>query len=58
MFKHEVYGIRHWVSDKHLDRYLAGFTFRYNRRDAGEGERMNELLGRATGRLTYKALIA
>jgi hypothetical protein len=34
------------------------FTFRYNRRDAGEGERMNDFLGRTVGRLTYKALIA
>jgi hypothetical protein len=41
-----------------MDRYLNEFTFRYNRREAGEGERMNEFLGRTAGRLTYKALIA
>ena len=58
LFKRQVYGIHHWVSTKHLDRYLNEFTFRYNRRSAGEGERMNDFLGRVDGRLTYKALIA
>jgi transposase-like protein len=58
LFKRQVYGIHHWVSTKHLDRYLNEFTFRYNRRASGEGERMNEFLGRMSGRLTYKALIA
>ena len=58
LFKRHVYGIHHFVSTKHLDRYLGEFTFRYNRRQAGEGERMNDFLGRTAGRLTYKALIA
>ena len=58
LFKRQIYGIHHWVSEKHLDRYLAEFTFRYNRRKAGEGERMNDFLGRVSGRLTYKELIA
>lgn len=58
LFKRQVYGIHHFVSTKHLDRYLGEFTFRYNRRKAGEGERMNDFLGRTSGRLTYKALIA
>jgi hypothetical protein len=58
LFKRQVFGIHHFVSAKHMDRYLNEFTFRYNRREAGEGERMNEFLGRTAGRLTYKALIA
>jgi transposase-like protein len=58
LFKRQVYGIHHWISEKHLDRYLNEFTFRYNRRESGEGQRMNEFLGRTSGRLTYKALIA
>lgn len=57
LFKRQVFGIHHFVSTKHLDRYLDEFTYRYNRRDAGEGERMNDFLGRTAGRLTYKALI-
>lgn len=58
LFKRQVFGIHHFVSTKHLDRYLYEFTLRYNRRDAGEGERMNDFLGRTAGRLTYKTLIA
>jgi transposase-like protein len=58
LFKRQVFGIHHFVSTKHLDRYLDEFTYRYNRRDAGEGERMNDFLGHTAGRLTYKALIA
>jgi transposase-like protein len=58
LFKRQVFGIHHFVSTKHLDRYLDEFTYRYNRRDAGEGERMNDFLERVSGRLTYQELIA
>ena len=33
-------------------------TWRYNRRERGEGDRVNDLLSAMTGRLTYKALIS
>jgi hypothetical protein len=42
------------ISVKHLDRYLSEFTFRYNRRQVGEGDCMNDFLSRTAGRLTYK----
>ena len=58
LFKRKIYGIHHWVSGEHLDRYLAEFTFRHNRCQMGEGSRVNALLGQVEGRLTYKALIA
>jgi hypothetical protein len=58
LFKRKVYGIHHWVSSEHLDRYLAEFTFRHNRRTMDEDARVNALLGQIEGRLTYKALIA
>jgi hypothetical protein len=58
LFKRQIYGIHHWISEKHLDRYLGEFTFRYNRRQVGEGDRMNDFLSRTAGRLTNKALIA
>ena len=43
---------------KHLQRYLGEMTWRYNRREVGEGDRMNEFLTRVHGRLKYKTLIA
>lgn len=57
LFKRGILGIQHHISEKHLNRYLDEFTFRYNSRHQGEGERVNNLLGKTTGRLTYKELI-
>jgi transposase-like protein len=57
--KRQIIGIHHWVSRKHLSRYLAENVWRYNRRDVAENTRFNELLALADGaRLTYPALIA
>jgi transposase-like protein len=56
LFKRQVYGIHHHVSGKHLDAYLGEMCYRYNRRDMGEGDRVNDLLSQVEGRLTYKAL--
>jgi transposase-like protein len=58
LFKRQVYGIHHWVSTKHLQRYVNEATWRYNRREATEGGRVNSLLACAPGkRLRYRELI-
>ena len=57
LLKRQVYGIHHFVSGKHLHRYVDEVVFRYNRRAVGEGSRVTEFLGRVDGRLTYNALI-
>lgn len=54
--KRQIYGIHHWVSEKHLDRYLNEMTWRYNRRNSDEGLRVNEMLRSVVGRLTYRTL--
>jgi transposase-like protein len=56
--KRQIYGIHHWISDKHLGNYLSEMTWRYNRRDIEDGTRMNGLLAQVEGRLRYKELIA
>lgn len=57
-FKRSIIGIYHKASDKHIDRYLDMFAWRWNARKMGEGQRVNALLKSAAGRtLTYKALI-
>ncbi|MEP4032927.1 IS1595 family transposase [Roseibium polysiphoniae] len=56
--KRQIYGIHHWISDKHLGRYLSEMTWRYNRREMEERDRLNELLGRVAGRLMYMELFA
>jgi transposase-like protein len=58
LIKRQIIGIHHWVSAKHLPRYLAEVTWRYNRRDVPDALRLGDLLTRVDGRLTYAALIA
>ena len=58
LLKRQIVGIHHWVSDKHLDRYVAEMTWRWNRRDMKVTGRMNDLFACVEGRLTYKGLIA
>ena len=57
LIKRQIYGIHHWVSAKHLDRYLAEATWRYNRRTVKDSNRIAEFLTRVDGRLTYRDLI-
>ena len=56
--KRQIVGIHHWVSAKHLDRYVGEASWRFNQRKSGEGNRVNNLLDQVGGRLTYKGLIA
>jgi transposase-like protein len=58
LLKRQIFGIHHWVSDKHLNRYVAEMTWRFNRRDMKTTGRMNDLFTCIEGRLTYKVLIA
>lgn len=58
LLKRQIIGIHHWVSPKHLDRYVAEMSWRFNARAMGKGERFNALIEQAVGRLTYKELIA
>lgn len=66
-FKRSIVGVYHKASDKHLDRYLQMFAYRWNRRNRGKGKdklvvredaRVNDLLRATKGRrLTYETLI-
>jgi transposase-like protein len=58
LFKRQIIGTHHWLSPKHLSRYLNEMTWRFNQRDTEEGDRVNALLDQVAGRLTYKELIA
>jgi transposase-like protein len=57
LLKRQIYGIHHWVSRKHLHRYLDESTWRYDRRGVIDGSRIAEFLGRIDGRLKYEVLI-
>jgi hypothetical protein len=58
LLKRQIYGIHHFVSPKHLDRYVAEAGWRYNRRKVKDGNRIADFLGRVDGRLTYPQPIA
>jgi transposase-like protein len=59
LVKRGVYGVYHWVSKKHLQRYLGEYSFRYNTRDLHNSDRFVEFLGGlANTKLTYAKLIA
>jgi hypothetical protein len=57
LIKRQIIGIHHWVSAKHLDRYLTEVMWRYNRRDMSDVARLGSLLSWSDGRLTYQDLI-
>ncbi len=56
--KRQIFGTHHWVSGKHLGRYVDESAWRHNRRQMGEAPRFNEFLAGFAGRLTYRELIA
>jgi len=59
LLKRQIIGIHHYVSPKHLSRYLDEMTWRFNRRDNEEGARLNAFLASTDGkRLQYQTLIA
>jgi transposase-like protein len=55
IFKRGIVGIYHHVSRAHLSRYASEFDFRYNYREATDGERADQSLRGIYGkRLTYR----
>jgi transposase-like protein len=53
-----ITGIYHYVSPKHMQKYLNEFSFRFNSRDIKENKRFALMLSNTEHRLTYKQLIA
>lgn len=58
LFKRQIVGTHHYLSPKHIARYLSEMTWRFNLREMEEGDRVNALLAQTSGRLTYKELTA
>jgi hypothetical protein len=42
LLKRQIIGIHHWVSPKHLQKYVDETTWRINRRDLKPSPRMND----------------
>ncbi|HTB30900.1 MAG TPA: IS1595 family transposase, partial [Bacteroidia bacterium] len=58
VLKRGLYGIYHYTSKKHIDRYLAEFSARYNTRDLTEEQRFDHFLAQSNVRLKYDTLVA
>ena len=58
LLKRQIIGIHHFVSPKHLARYVDEMTWRFNRRDMDAPDRMNEIFAGIEGRLPWKVLTA
>lgn len=58
VLKRGLYGIYHFASKKHFDRYLDEFTSRYNTRSLSEVERFDHFLTQSSDRtLSWKNLV-
>jgi transposase-like protein/IS1 family transposase len=58
LLKRQIVGTHHWVSPKHLEKYVQEMTWRLNRRSMTPAERMNSLFECVAGALPYKVLIS
>lgn len=57
LLKRGITGIYHHASDKHLEKYINEFTFRFNNRKLTDGSKFDVCLANSKGRLDYKTLI-
>lgn len=58
MIRRAVIGVWHWISQKHLDRYLDELAWRHNRRADGHLMRIVDALTRGGAPLSMRALIS
>ena len=58
LLKRQIVGTHHWVSPKHLEKYVQEMTWRLNHRNMTPADRMNALFEYVAGALPYKVLIS
>ncbi len=57
LFKRTIHGTYHYISPKHLHRYCAETTYRFNSRKIKDADRFKVAISNVEGRLKYKTLI-
>lgn len=58
LLKRGINGTYHWVSKKHINKYLAEYSMRYNSREMSDVARFELFCNNIQGKLLYKDLIA
>lgn len=58
LLKRGINGTYHWVSKKHINKYLNEYSMRYNSREMNDVERFKLFCNNTQGKLLYKDLIA
>lgn len=58
IFKRGYIGTYHQMSAKHMDKYLDEFEFRFNNREDKGQVKLNSVIAKSNGYLSYKELIA
>lgn len=58
VFKRVIFGTYHQVSPKHLHRYCAETSYRFNLRHITDADKFRKTISNIEGRLTYNQLIA
>lgn len=58
LLKRQIYGIHHFVSAKHLQRYCNESAYRFNSRKLTDTDRFHVVIEQSKGRLKYEDLIA
>ncbi|MGH6851543.1 MAG: IS1595 family transposase [Methylocella sp.] len=58
LLKRQITGTHHWISAKHMQKYVDEMSWRLNHRAITAPEWVNALFTYVEGRLTYKTLIA
>lgn len=56
--KRTIKGTYHWVSSKHLNKYLAEINFRFNNRAFNSNDKFNKFNSNLEGRLKYNEVFA
>ena len=55
--KRTILGTHHWISKKHINKYLNEMSFRYNTKEMSDNDRFMDFLQLSFKKLTYKELI-
>lgn len=58
MVKRGIYGVYHWASAKHINKYLNEYSRKYNTKELTNSERFYSFFGNINHKITYKQLIS